>query len=460
MSLSVEQDTIAAIATPRGQGAIAIIRLSGPQAWGIARRVALIKPRTPRAGRAYVGWAIDPARPDAPPLDEVLILLFSAPKSATGEDIAEIHCHGGDYLAAKLLDCCLRAGARAAQRGEFSKRAFLNGRMDLSQAESILDLITARGDRMLGAACHNLKTRALAQAIEALSAPLIRIQAELTACADFPDEAPEPDRRELANALGALQSQARALAAGADRARLIREGFSAAILGKPNAGKSSLFNALLARERAIVTATPGATRDALREEMAIEGVTVTLIDTAGIRDSDDPVETIGIARSWQAADDAQAALYLYDATQGLSPEDAAILQRLEAAGAPVLRIASQCDRLDARALQALPDDSLPVSSQSGRGLSDIVEWLGRQANALCGEAQQDALALNDRQLSRLGHYLEAVSEALETVSREDLPLDLATVPITSALRELDALLGRDTTEAVITETFSRFCVGK
>lgn len=447
------ETTIAAIATPPGHGGIAVTRLSGPKSWDIARSLFSKKEAAFEPGRFYHGWIIDPQSDE--PIDEVLLLVFQAPHSFTGEDVIEIHGHGGNYLSQRILDLCFIQGAEAAPPGEFTRRAFLNGRLDLTQAESVMDLVSARGDRMLHTASQNLKSRSLGRYIDDLGKIVITLQTQIIASVDFPDEVDEPDRDLLSAHCKELLGRVRTLESTARQNRLLREGLKVAILGMPNSGKSSLFNALLATERAIVTEIAGTTRDTLTESLPIAGVPVTLIDTAGIREADNTVEMMGIERSWQAADDAHAIIYVYDATIGLSNEDRRILDKLPHPGK--LIAANKTDQLNGK---RLPDEHLALSVIEGSGLSAIYDWLEAQVTACQPESDLSGISLNQRQLACISAVRDNLEQAAETLAQAHLPLDLVTIPFTEALRQLDRLMGRDTTEEVLDEVFSRFCVGK
>jgi len=459
--------TIAAIATARGAAGVGIVRLSGTQAWAIAQSI-FSKPITPKPGQFVHGWVVDPDTGQS--IDDVLLLFFKGPHSFTGEDVVEIQGHGGDYLLNRLLDLCLKHGATAAGPGEFTKRAYLNGKLDLTQAESIMDLIAAQGERLLQLAANNLKSRSLGGYIETLGEALIGIQTPITAATDFPDEVDEPERQPLVIELQTMLTKLRALEQASNQNRLAREGFTVALLGRPNAGKSSLFNALIAQERAIVTDIAGTTRDTITETLHIEGIPITFTDTAGIRDAQDTVESIGVARSWQAAASAQAAIYLYDVSEAngsLPSEDITLIQQLTLAPENILVAGNKCDlRSD--------DNPLPktlcvgnasvahqtVSVKTGDGIQAIRHWITQQ---VCSADTSDgalAVSLNQRQLACLQGIQQNVTMALETLSDPNLPIDLVTVPLTDALRCLDDLLGRNTTEDVLDEVFSRFCVGK
>lgn len=408
-------------------------------------------------------------------MDEVLILPFQAPASFTGEDVIEIHCHGGEYLTQYILDLCYRAGATPAEPGAFTKRAFLNGKLDLTQAESVLDMIQAQGERLLMLASQNLKSRTLGHYLETIRDALLQVQAPIVASVDFPDEVDEPNRQDLHTQLQALQTQVQAMVQSAKHNRMAREGFKVVILGPPNAGKSSLFNRLLANNRAIVTEIAGTTRDLLSETLVLEGIPITLMDTAGIRETENRVEVLGIERTWQASETADAILYLLEASEvfrsnspGLPEEELAMLERLPPQ-VPTLIVVNKIDTLaPGKTLPTLlpPDrwaDLLAISAQTGHGIPKLLEWLGAclQTHAPTAHDQQAlAISLNHRQTQGLNAIEDCLQLATETLNTPSHPIDLVTVPLSDALYHLDKLLGIDTTESVLDEVFSRFCVGK
>lgn len=448
-------DTIAAIATPAGQGGVAVIRVSGPAAWRIAGAL-FSKKISFRPGRFYHGWIADPDAPDTP-VDEVLLLTFKAPKSYTGDDVMEIHCHGGGVVSHKILDLCFTQGARPAEPGEFTKRAFLAGKMDLTQAESVMDLIAAKGEAALRLASANIKNRSLGKYLDEMREALIGVQSLIVSSVDFPDEVDEPDRADLQHQLTRIREQIHVLEAAAHKNRLVKDGLKVAILGMPNSGKSSLFNRLLSAERAIVTDIAGTTRDVITESLEMNGIPVTLIDTAGIRESADTVEIIGVERSWLAADEAHAMMYVYDGAVGLVAEDRRILEKLEQTGRTVLQIANKADVMNGKQ----PDDNaLMLSAKTGQGLEELYRWLEAAVSEAGGDSGTPSISLNRRQLACLSEMAGHLDDADHALSDAHLPLDLVTVPLSDALRCLDRLSGHDTTEEVLTSVFQQFCVGK
>jgi tRNA modification GTPase len=454
--------TIAAIATAPGAAGVGVIRVSGSKAWQIAQRL-FSKSVAMVPGRFYHGWIHDPESPETL-IDEVLLLVFKAPHSFTGEDVIEIHGHGSDVVCQQVLQLCLAQGARHAEPGEFTKRAFLNGKIDLTQAESVMDLVSAQSTAQARLATANLKNRSLSQQLQELYTRLVTLQAPIVASIDFPDEVDEPDRNQLAQQLRTESQWVGDLLARAQKNQVARQGYRVVLLGRPNAGKSALFNALLAQDRAIVTDIPGTTRDVLTEGFDLDGVRVTLVDTAGIRDSDSHIEVLGMARTWMALDEANAALYVVDASQGLTAEDTAVLSRLTQQS--VALVANKSDLLASDSpppAWASVTNQLPVvrvSAQTGQGLSAIYQWIQLQIQQTGLEVSQGAIALNARQQDCLQQLARHLQSAASTAGQSTMPLDMVTVPLTDALRQIDQILGNDPTEAVLDSVFAQFCVGK
>ncbi|MEB3206623.1 MAG: tRNA uridine-5-carboxymethylaminomethyl(34) synthesis GTPase MnmE [Vampirovibrionales bacterium] len=483
-------DTIAAIATPSGiPGAISMVRLSGSNAWLIAQ--TLLKQQKPfEAGKITRGWIHAPEASSGATqkhahalIDEVIVLPYRAPASYTGEDVIEFCGHGGVWVTQCILDACLNAGARLAYPGEFTQRALINGKLDLTQAESVLDIIHAQGDALLMAATENLRYRTLAKAIERLAIKITSLQGQIVANIDFPDEVDEPDRGRLLAHTREILQDIEQLVASSQRGFLLRNGIRVALLGQPNAGKSSLFNALLSEDRAIVTPIAGTTRDTINETLTIAGITVTLIDTAGLRDSDEAIEKIGIERSWQAASEADLWLYVVDATacknNHLNDLDSETLQTLHALKpqTPTLIVMNQVDRLStpmACQTVSMPDEAIQLSATTGEGLGQVQTWICKHLELLLTEnsspleadatselnRRQARLCLTQRQSDTLRRAQTALLQAEHTLAEFSLPLDIVTVSFSEGLHALGALLGTDSVEAVLDDVFSKFCVGK
>ncbi|QPN55566.1 tRNA uridine-5-carboxymethylaminomethyl(34) synthesis GTPase MnmE [Synechococcus sp. CBW1107] len=446
-------DTIAAIATALapGEGSVAIVRISGPQAEPIGRDLFEAPGDQPWGShRVLYGHVRDPGSGER--LDEALLLLMKAPRSFTREDVVELHCHGGLIAVSHVLDLVLRSGARRARPGEFSQRAFLNGRLDLTRAEAISDLITARSRRAAQLALAGLDG-GLQRRIGTLRERLLDQLAELEARVDFEEDLPPLDPQALVVELEAVRQELKVLVAEASVGQLLREGLKVAIIGRPNVGKSSLLNALSRRERAIVTELPGTTRDLLESELVLQGVPLTLLDTAGIRSTDDPVERLGIERSRQALASADAVLLLVDLAQGWTQADAELHAQMPA-GVPSLVVGNKADRA-AGAPPAQVD--VVISALTGSGLEALAEALLSRCGHSLGQGLE--VALNARQRDLAEAAATALDDSLAAASA-GLPWDFWTIDLRQAARSLGEITGEEVNEAVLDRVFSRFCIGK
>jgi len=463
---SLFETTIVALATPSGRGAIGVVRLSGPNAWVIAQQcftpVKSIASYTPK--QAIFGTIHQPNQP-CQLIDEALILPFKGPHSFTAEDVVEFQCHGSPAVLQAVIQACINCGATPALPGEFTQRAFLHGKLDLTQAESVLDLIDAKGARMMAAATANLHHKTLQTALATVCDGLIELQAHITASVDFPDEVDEPDRSGLIQQAQALTAKVAALVASSQHSQWVREGLTVALMGRPNAGKSSLFNALLTQDRAIVTPLAGTTRDTLQETLIVDGIAVTLVDTAGLRDDgSDVIEQLGMARTWEAVATAQAVWMLVCSNDGMTADDTAAWERL-VGDYPHVTCQGVWTQVDREPKAPVPKGWLPASVVTGQGLPQLMDWLKAfVARHVGGDtleaAQQQQWVLTQRQQQCLAQCQQALKRLEEDFAQPSLPLDFTTVPLTDALRSLDALLGRDTTEDMLSSVFSQFCVGK
>jgi len=444
-------DTIAAIATAvsPGQGSVAIVRVSGPRAEAIARQLFRVAGRQSwESHRVLYGHVVDPASGER--VDEALLLLMRAPRSFTREDVVEFHCHGGLEAVRRVQELVGAAGARPAGPGEFSQRAFLNGRLDLTRAEAIVEMINARSRRAAALAMAGLDG-GLQQRISALRQRLLDPLAELEARLDFEEDLPPLDPAAVISALQEVRAALDRLVREARQGQLLREGLRVAIVGRPNVGKSSLLNRLSRRERAIVTDLPGTTRDLLESELVLEGVPLTLLDTAGIRPSDDPVERLGIARSKDALAAADAVLLLFDLEAGWTAADAE-LRALVPEGVPLLVVGNKADR----AAPPSPAD-VAISAHTGAGIDALVQ----QLLARCGASDLGGLqvALNARQRDLAATAATAIERSLEAAA-DGLPWDFWTIDLRQAVRSLGEITGEEVSEAVLDRVFARFCIGK
>ena len=439
-----------------GEGSVAIVRISGPQAEGIGRQLfAAPGQQSWESHRVLYGHVVDPASGER--VDEALLLLMRAPRSFTRETVVELHCHGGLVAVQRVLELVLAAGARRALPGEFSQRAFLNGRLDLTRAEAISEMVTARSRQAAQLAMAGIDG-GLQRRLGALRSRLLDQLAELEARVDFEEDLPPLDAVAVVAELEAVRAELEQLVAEARQGELLREGLRVAIVGRPNVGKSSLLNLLSRRERAIVTDLPGTTRDLLESELVLEGVPLTLLDTAGIRPTSDRVEQLGIARSREALAAADAVLLLFDLTVGWTPEDDE-LRQLVPDGAVLLLAGNKLDV----AGQVVGDQAglvpahVAFSALTGAGRDQLVAELLRRCGARPLEGAQ--VALNARQRDLAAAAALSLGASLEAAAQQ-LPWDFWTIDLRAAVRALGEITGETVSEAVLDRVFSRFCIGK
>ena len=451
MSHHVSDETIAALATPPGKGAIAIVRASGPSVRQLAERIV----RTERALEPRMATRATILDEDGRAIDHGLALLFAAPASYTGEDLLELHVHGSPVIVREIMRVLLACGARQAQPGEFTRRAFLNGKMDLHEAEAVAAIVDAETRTAARAAAANLGG-GLAAEVRALRAELGVVLEELSAAIDFPDEVPEPDRQRLAGTIASIASILERLRYDGERGRLVREGLTAAIVGPPNAGKSSLLNALLGEERALVSEIPGTTRDTIEETIVIGGVPVRLIDTAGIRAHADRLENAGIERSRRAMASARLAIVVVDGSQQLTAEAVALLD----ATRDRMRVIF-CNKADLGTAGArIPERNAIVGSTRDP------ESLGalRRAIARVGwggdvpDLERPHLAAV-REFAAVNEALHALAGAQTTLAAAE-PSDFIAGDLQRAFSALGKVSEQDAAEELLSGIFSRFCIGK
>ena len=447
-------DTIAAVATAvaPGQGGIAVIRLSGPAAEQVGQAVVQC-PGDQEWGSHRILYGHVMAVDGQRRLDEVLLLLMRAPRSFTGEDVVEIHCHGGVMAVQQVMERVLeQPGVRRALPGEFSQRAVLNGRLDLTQAEAVSALVSARSRRAADLAMAGLDGGIQAR-ITALRERLLDQLTELEARVDFEDDLPPLDGTALLQELQAVRTELLALVADGERGDALRHGLRVALVGRPNVGKSSLLNRLSRRERAIVTELPGTTRDLLESEIVLNGVPITLMDTAGIRATNDAVEQLGIARSEDALMSADLVLLIVDGHAGWTETDAQLLARIPNA-VPRVVVANKSD-LDGPPLPGEVD--VQFSALNGAGEDALVQVLLERCGA--GDAAGIVLSLNTRQRDLASAAAAALARSHE-VAQQQSPWDFWTIDLREAIRGLGEITGEELTEAVLERVFSRFCIGK
>ncbi len=450
-------ETIAAIATPHGTGGVAVIRISGAQA--IPRADAVFRPlhgRKPSEMDGYTCSYGQILRGDAV-LDDCVLTVFRAPHSYTGEDVVEISCHGGRFLTQKILRTVLCDEVRLAQAGEFTKRAFLNGKLSLTQAEAVADLISASGENAVKCA-RSLRDGATFRRISGFSSVLLELLSDLAVWADYPDEdIPSVDGNALEERLSALLADMQALLSTYDYGRIVREGLHTVIAGKPNVGKSTLFNALNGFERSIVTDIAGTTRDVVEEQIRIGGYTLRLSDTAGVHDTDEQIERMGVEKSLAFLRDADLVLAVFDVSRPLEPDDETILAQL-----PLDRTIAVCNKTDlgkAWDLNAYDfADIVEISAKMLDGMEVLEHAVERFASRQATPAE-DGMIANERQRSCLMDAVTAVQEALDALQM-GLAYDAVTVSLEGAADALLQLTGERITDAVVDAVFTRFCVGK
>lgn len=453
-------DTIAAIATPAAPAGLGVLRLSGDDALAVAGRV--FRPADPRRAperlpgyTAAYGHVFD-AEGD---IDDCVLLVFRAPHSYTGENVAELSCHGGLYLLRRVLRACLSAGARPATAGEFTRRAFLSGKMDLTQAESVMDLIAADG-RLAARTALAAREGGTHRRLLEVRERLLDAVAQFSAYVDYPDDdIPALTPQALGETLDAAGSALRALIDGFDAGRVLREGVDTAIVGSPNVGKSTLMNRLAGHERSIVTDIAGTTRDVVEESVRVGEVTLRLADTAGLRATADPVERIGVERAERRMAQAALVLAVFDGSRPLTDGDIALADRAaEHAAVAVINKADLPRRLDRAALDRRFMHVVEVSARDGAG----VEALADAVMAVTGIERLDGaepLLTTERQRACAARALSCVDEAREALMLGMTP-DIVSIGVTAAIGAIDELTGQRATESVVDAVFARFCVGK
>ena len=447
MNIIQEFETIAAISTPLGTGGVGVIRISGDKSFEIAKKILDIKNLTP--GKICHGWVVD----GNTKIDEVIILPFKNPNSYTGEDVIEIQCHGGVNVVKNILDLTLKNGARMAERGEFTKRAFLNKKLDLSQAEAVDDLIHAKTSNFAIQSARNL-SGVLAKKIKEIKDGLFETASRIVAGIDFPEDVPEPEYSYLIERFNNTIKEIDSILDCAKSSDILRQGIKVAIVGRPNVGKSSLFNALLNIDRAIVTDIAGTTRDVIKESLDL-GVAATLIDTAGIREEGniDKVEEIGIEYSKQSVKEADFILFLYDAKEGLTKDDKEIFEIIK--NKPHLVIANKIDL--ANDFMEELSNTIKISTTTKEGLKLLQETL---KNNICNFTPEETeFITNKRQQHCLERSRESLERALHAAKAEELQ-DMIYIDVKSALLSLEEITGEVINDDILNNIFDHFCIGK
>lgn len=458
----INEDTIAAISTPYGTGGIGIIRISGDRAFEIAKRIFKGKRNFDeiKSHTINYGKIIDPVKKET--IDEVLVTKMKKPNTFTREDVVEINCHGGIVVLKKILDLVLKQGARAAEPGEFTKRAFLNGRIDLSQAEAVIDIINSKTEESSKAALNQLEGK-LSSKIKAVRKRLVEMLAHIEATVDYPEEDIEEIAAEkVYNEIMDIKEDLKKITDNFERGRILREGIDAVIVGRPNVGKSSLLNELTGKNRAIVTDIPGTTRDTIEEYININDIPVRIIDTAGIRETEDAVEIIGVEKTHKALERAELVIMMIDAEKGFTHEDSVILKK----------VATKKHIVMINKIDKSNEDDIKNIEKHLEGMNYIktsikeeigIEEIGELITKLFAEGEinlnSQIILTNIRHKNLIDKAILSMDDAIEAFENK-MPLDLISIDITNAADFLGQITGESVKEDVINEIFSRFCLGK
>ncbi|MBD2393229.1 tRNA uridine-5-carboxymethylaminomethyl(34) synthesis GTPase MnmE [Cyanobacterium aponinum FACHB-4101] len=459
MQKIVQQETIVAIASAvvPSQGSIGVVRLSGQTALEIAKRI--FHPQGKKqweSHRILYGYIKHPDHNTI--IDEALLLPMFSPRSYTREDVIEFHCHGGIMPVQQVLELCLEQGARLANSGEFTLRAFLNGRIDLTQAESIAEIVGAKSVEASTVALASLRGK-LAQPIKNIRHTLLDILAEVEARIDFEDDLPPLDEDQVKQNLQASLEQIKQILATKDQGELLRSGIKVAIVGQPNVGKSSLLNAWSRCDRAIVTDLPGTTRDVVESQLVVKGIPIQVLDTAGIRNTEDTVEKIGVERSLQAVNQADLILFTIDASQGWTEKETEIYEKIK--GLNIILVINKTDLGNPDTINYPPEIKQIVNTAAAKneGIEALESAIINTIEKGKTTARNLDIAINQRQAAVLTRAKLALTQVEETIKNQ-LPLDFWTIDLRTAIQALGEITGEEVTESVLDRIFSRFCIGK
>lgn len=455
--------TIAAISTATGNGGIGIIRMSGKKSFEILNKIFKPISKTEDEIKGYsikFGYIINPENNEK--IDEVLVSFFVSPKSYTTENMCEINSHGGIIVEKKILELCLKNGAELAEPGEFTKRAFLNGRIDLAQAESVIDLINSKSDNEAKASINQLEGK-LSEKIQSIRKKILDVMADIEANIDYP----EYDIEEITNSkikivLEEIKEDLIRLSETFENGKILKEGVKTIILGKPNAGKSSLLNAILNEERAIVSEYAGTTRDTIEEYVNIDGISLKLIDTAGIRKTDDKIEEIGVKRALKLSEDADLIIAIFDGSKELDDEDLEILNIIKNKKSIILLNKKDLGDLKLEENNYIKNNFnnvIKISAKNGEGIENIYKKISEMFNTSEIKMNDGVIITNLRHKNQIDKAIKSVYEALES-NEKGLPIDIVSIPIIQILQDLSSITGEDVSEDIINEIFSKFCLGK
>ena len=454
--------TIASISTAPGIGGIGIIRMSGEETFEIIGKI--FKPKTHQKIEEIKGYTIKYGHimEDGEIIDEVLVSYFKAPRSYTTENMCEINSHGGNVIVRKILELCLKNGAELAEPGEFTKRAFLNGRIDLAQAESVIDVINAKSDKEAKSGIKQLEGF-LSKEIKGIKQEILDVLVNIEVTIDYPEyDTPEVQENEMRIMLESVKKKLEKLEKSFDNGKILKEGIKTAIIGKPNAGKSSLLNAILKEERAIVTDIAGTTRDTIEEFVTVNGIPLKLVDTAGIREASDVVEKIGVEKSIKQAEEADLIIAIFDSSKELTDEDLEILKLIENRQSIILLNKSDLNSVVTKQDERLKNVSkniLKISALNKTGIEELYEKISEMFNLNEINFDNDILITNIRHKNIISKAIENVKKANEALNLS-MPIDIITIYIKDILEDLGEITGEVVTEDVINEIFSKFCLGK
>ena len=452
-------DTIAAISTPKGEGGIGIIRISGDKSFEILDKI--FKPKNPNKDLGFYQFNYGFIYDGEKIIDESMVVRMKAPKTYTCEDVVEINCHGGQFVTQKVLELVLKNGARHAEQGEFTKRAFMNGRIDLSQAEAVMDLIQGKTEKSISLSLDQLRGD-LRDKINSFKKALLDITAHVNVVLDYPEEGiDDPLPVELRDNLEAVYEEATRLIESYDKGKKIKEGIKTVIVGKPNVGKSTLLNSLLREERAIVTHVAGTTRDVIEEVINIKGIPLVLVDTAGIRQTDDIVENIGVEKSKEFIEKADLVLLVLDASRELEDEDREVINQISENHKKVIVLLNKIDlerKIDLDEYNF--ENIVEISAQKNVGIEDMEEKIySFIVDEKVEDSSEKLIITNVRHKTALEKTKDAIRNIFETIDM-GLPMDLISVDLKEALDSLSEITGEISSEDILDHVFGNFCVGK